>query len=136
MIENENHPDLTRLERPSDRAELRVEVERVFICWDVKAPGIENTFKIDATSPRGVVALAISVSVVAVIGGSIGAALWGLGMVTWAALAAGSLPYLMFAAMYAAEWHRAIRTADTARRFLGPRRRRGGHATRKGDARH
>jgi hypothetical protein len=137
MIENENHVDLTRLEGPSDRAELRVEVERVFICWDVKAPGIENRFKMGAAaSPRGLVALAVSVSVVAVIGGSIGAALWGLGMVTWAALAAGGLPYLMFAAMYAAEWHRAIRTADTAHRFLGPRRRRGGSAADNGDARH
>jgi hypothetical protein len=129
MIENENHVDLTRLEDPSDRAELRVEVKHVRICWDVTAPGNE-----DRVTPRGLVALALSVSVVAVIGGGIGAALWGLGMVTWAALAAGGLPYLMFAAMYAAEWHRAIRTADTAHRFLGSRRRRGGAAD-NGDAR-
>jgi|SRR5580693_3937170 hypothetical protein len=119
-------------EPPTPRAELRVQKERVYICWVVQAPGIRNSITLESSAPpRGVTSLAAAVAVVALIGGGMTTAAWGLGMVAWAALIVGGLPYLVFCALYLAERRRAVRIADNPA-VLG--RRLPGGGARRGDA--
>jgi hypothetical protein len=126
MSDDEHHADSTESdELPSACAELRI--EKISLSWDVQVPFMKQTIKMEtATSPRGVVTLALASVVVTAIGGGIAAALRALGFPVWAALAMVALSYLTFAATYIAEWRRAIRTAGTPAEVLP----RDDHATR------
>jgi hypothetical protein len=121
-------------ELPSPKAVLGI--EQIKLRWGTQAPGFRHNVAVEAaTSPRGVVTLAIASVVVTAMGGATAAALRGLGFPIWAALAMGCLPVVTFAALCVAERRCPTITDDTSA-ILGRRNRRGGGATDNGDARH
>jgi hypothetical protein len=134
MDDNERYTGPTGWEAeelPGPRSVVRVQKEQVSMCWVIQGPGIKNRITLVAsTPPRSVTSLAISVAAVTLIGGAMATTLWGLGMATWAALAVGATPCLMFCALYLAERRGTVRAADS-QAVLGRRLPRDGGAHRE-----